>query len=463
MNKRNDRVINLKKVIGYLWKHFVPIIVITICGALGLGGLYYIKNKDTQNASLNTNIDLEEMYKSFSEEEKVNVSYAIYSYERLVDIENYISNCILMEVDPYNACRVSNQYSIELEGASGLDSEEKLTQKNNLLMMYSHYVNYGGLANDILEAGNLNFDISQEDIMEVIFMNYDSNLENSSSFIVGSYLGDIAPEFNEEILRCMESYSEEISKKVKHKITLNNTIEAHQRFDWIYNTQRTMYSERNSIVDRLNGALAELSGNTLTYYNEYIRLYESSSNTPSIEVENVPQQQANNTISMKSLLKYCILGCAVGFIGVCGLLVLMFMFSKNIVSEDDYVATMGMKYIRKVKLSDLEEDLAFAVAKINLICSKNNITKLAMLSSDYEKVANSIKDEMAKLLKKQNIDLIFVKDVMKDCDAMKKLFEIENCIVVEEIGVSRYNSVYDMVELCDENNINIIGVLDIAK
>ena len=26
---------------------------------------------------------LEEMYKSFSEEEKVNVSYAIYSYERL--------------------------------------------------------------------------------------------------------------------------------------------------------------------------------------------------------------------------------------------------------------------------------------------------------------------------------------------------------------------------------------------
>ena len=45
MNQQNDRVIKVKNVFAYIRKYIALVIVLALCGAVGLAGLCYLKNK----------------------------------------------------------------------------------------------------------------------------------------------------------------------------------------------------------------------------------------------------------------------------------------------------------------------------------------------------------------------------------------------------------------------------------
>ena len=261
----------------------------------------------------------------------------------------------------------------------------------------------------------------------------------------------------------MADYADEISDVAEHELILVDTNQTWVKTDWIYTQQRGIYTERISIAGRLNDALKALSGDTLAYYNAYIEIELTfSESKDDVETEQISDEQ-NVRVPFKKLLKYGILGGILGTLGACCLLLLMYMFAKTIVSDADYTLTMGLKYFGKVNKNDMESDLAFIVAKIKLACNKTGISKLALVSSHMDMMNEDIQESLIELLSKQNVELVCVKDILKDCDAMSRLFDLGGCVMIEKQGVSKYNSVYDIVDLCEENNINILGVVDVAK
>ena len=96
MNQQNDRVIKVKNVFAYIRKYIALVIVLALCGAVGLAGLCYLKNKREIDAEQSqTPVKLEDMYEEFSETEKADISYALYSYDRMAEMEQYLDEALL--------------------------------------------------------------------------------------------------------------------------------------------------------------------------------------------------------------------------------------------------------------------------------------------------------------------------------------------------------------------------------
>ena len=90
-----------------------------------------------------------------------------------------------------------------------------------------------------------------------------------------------------------------------------------------------------------------------------------------------------------------------------------------------------------------------------------NIT-LYGTSDDLEQTEQKIID-MEKKLEKQGIQLDVLAEIVTDSEAMSKLFAEGAAVMIEKKGVSLYQRVYDMVDLCMENEVSILGVIDTRK
>lgn len=458
MNQKTERVISIKELIKYILNKYIFVGICLLCGAIFLAGMYFLKNRGEDGSVESSTIKYEDMYEDFTDEEKAELQYALYTHERLVEIEKYIENSIYMQLDPYNLQQSTMVFNIELVGYENLDVEEKREMVNQLVSVYYRYVVNGGLVTDLVESGDMPENATSEMLYEVIFAGYDGELEYNGNFYVGTYASDILPGITESIQECISNYSTEMSKSIKHKVTLMDSFLATLKNDSIYNAQRNYYTERNSNIDRAEYAASTLTGDLLTYYNYEIAKQEGENVDESVTVTNA----SDSGISWKQMIKYGIVGGILGIVGACGLLLFMFMFSKTIVSDADYTLTMGLKYLVKVKSDSNDDDLKFAAVKIKAACKKAEIDKIALISSNKENLENKDK-QLSELLSKHNINVDILSAPMLDCDVMGKLFELGNCFIMEKTGVSKYSSVQDMVALCNENNINILGVVDIKK
>lgn len=117
----------------------------------------------------------------------------------------------------------------------------------------------------------------------------------------------------------------------------------------------------------------------------------------------------------------------------------------------------------KISKSDIDNSILFIAAKIKFACKKKNINKVSLLSSNLKNIEQDIQDKLQIAMKKMDIEVEIIGDVLQDIDAMCKLFDVGNCVLIEKTNVSNYNSVFDLVQLCQENEINNIGVIDIIK
>ena len=70
---------------------------------------------------------------------------------------------------------------------------------------------------------------------------------------------------------------------------------------------------------------------------------------------------------------------------------------------------------------------------------------------------------LSKKLKENGLKVESSTSFMSDYKEMGALLRIGNCVIVEKINSSLYSSVYDEVDLCKENSVNILGLVNIAK
>ena len=453
MREKNDRVISVKNVINYIQKHIVVVIIFMFIGAVGLLGLCFIKNTRVKFEEKKI-IDAKELYNSLSDEDKTNVSYALYSYESLNVLNEYIENALYMKLDPYNIQQTTYMYCIELTNVGDASVEEKQELENQLVADYTRYVHSAGFASDLASSGELPEGISSKNVDEVVFAGYDSSLDNTGRFYIGTYAADVMPEILTAMEKCIGDYSKYLNKYINHRLVLIDMHQVCVKNDNIYNTQRSYYVERKSINDKIDTILSVVSSDGVLYYNDVI----------DGDKETVKEGNSTDTgrsdVPLREMLKYGIVGGVLGIIGACGLLLIIFMFSKTILSETDYTYTMGLKYLGKIGLNTIDNDVAFVVIKIKAMCNKSNINKLAFISSVNDFLDGEC-EKIVELLKEQNIELERVKGVMKDCDAMDTLLKLGKCIMIEKTGKSQYNTVHDMVQFCEENDVNIMGVVDL--
>lgn len=455
MNQQNDRVIKVKQVFQYIRKYIVVVIICAICGVVGLAGLCYLKNKRAIKSEVaQTPVKLEALYEDFSDSERADISYALYSYERVASMEQYMRESVYMQIDPYHVNQSTYQVQIKLESEPET-VEERTELQNQILAAYSYYIRNGGLATAIVSDSKIKNKYTASEIKELIDVSYDSALSTNVGFCMYVYGTDLIPDIDELAYEALIAYTDTVKNVAKHKLVLINKASAVVRSDSIYNNQRYVYTERVTSNERLKNAISLLSGDTLTYYNESVK--EDSKTKEELVTE------SQTSVDRKKLVKYGIVGGMLGVAGALVLLMFCFMYSKYIVADTDYTLTMGIKLLGHISEADLKKQIGFVIAKILAVCKKKQITKVALISSDMSKISEDVQVHLTKILEKQGVELIVIPDVATDSNSMAELFAMGNAIMIEKTGVSLYQSVYDMKDLCMENEVSLLGVVDIQR
>ena len=343
--------------------------------------------------------------------------------------------------------------------------EERTEAQNQILSAYIAYIRNGGLADSVAESKELKGDYTAAQIKELLDVSYDSAMQTNGGLCLYVYGTNLVPGLDELAKETLIQYAGELKNVEKHTLVMTDTQTAVVRSDTIYNVQRTIYTERVNTKDRLKNAVDALSGNTLTYYNGIVEdekeqaLKEEKLEETGTTADAVPAPH----VDKKKLIKYGLVGGVLGAAGSIVILLLCFMYSKVIVADTDYTLTMGMKLLGNISESEMQEQLGFVVAKILAACKKKEITKLALISSDMRNISENMQEDLVKKLEKQGIQLDVLAEIVTDSEAMSKLFAEGAAVMIEKKGVSLYQRVYDMVDLCMENEVSILGVIDTRK
>ena len=138
----------------------------------------------------------------------------------------------------------------------------------------------------------------------------------------------------------------------------------------------------------------------------------------------------------------------------------MFMYSKKIIAVSDYSDTMGLKILGSV--TNANKDMDIIATKILASCNKQLLDEIIIISTNVDGTKESI-DLLSKKLKENGLKVESSTSFMSDYKEMGALLRIGNCVIVEKINSSLYSSVYDEVDLCKDNSVNILGLVNIAK
>ena len=126
----------------------------------------------------------------------------------------------------------------------------------------------------------------------------------------------------------------------------------------------------------------------------------------------------------------------------------------------DYTDTLKLRIIANVDSSMKELDVA--ATKITATCVKQNINEIALISVN-ESEAESYAKALAGKLKENGITAKLLVGFLSDYKVMGELFDAGHCAIIEKLGSSIYSKVGEEVDLCNENNVNIIGLINIDK
>lgn len=448
-----EGVISIKDLFAELVRKCTLIIICAVISAIALGGFKLMKNLQANNKS-------EEVIQELTEEQKEAAESYVAKVKEQESLDKYIAESILLEMNPYEVYRSELQFLITDEG----DTSNLSTIRG----AYADYLVFGRLASDIAEKYGEYDELALKDIIET-----DGNIREQDPAIRTVRVLILAKDKKqaEELSVCvkeqLESFSKEVSEKIEtHKWELVDENMFHflktdliGKKDYYVNLLQTVETEAEMLEDQLNAAqmsyVAELLGGDLENQDE------NSVGT-------------KDGIGIKSVLKYAILGGALGFAGCVVVIVAVYFFSSQIKQEKEteYVHDIrhlgnGSIYNRKCtdkitdsifykdKIVDFEINAEKIVNRIVDVCQEKAVLECAFIGMIDEK-ANKAVDILVEKLIEQKINAVAF-------DIEDKKVLPQNVILVESLRKTTEESVKSQIEFCDEHQLEVLGYITLSK
>lgn len=467
MNSMNERVFDKKSLFFYLLNRWKVILIFMLTGGIALAGLAYVKTS-LENRVIPEKEGISEVESRLTEEELAIVMDAVNDYMYFDEQNEYMKSNVLMMVDARKMQSKRIQYLVVLNNEVEYSREVKQEIINNILSSYALYVSSGQFAEEVSkEIGGI---VLPRDISLLAGISVNTAQEYGTNFSVYINTLDQINELDgleEAVLKSIDNFTSNTSEMIaSHSLCKVNEFEGILYYDSVYNRQQSLRNEIKNYRARIDTAKATFSADQMKYYNYLIGENEEMLNT---EKDTEPQASVKNFI----------LGMCLGLLGIMFVLFTKYMLSGVIVSSLDYntmfsIPFMGtifenitsLSAVQKLEYGEIpsdEEAMAFIALKIKRACDLLDIRQLAMLSSNYGNIPDKIMRDLQNLLKEEQIELIKVDKPLLNGTAMGRLFEIGNCIIIEKKGDSKIAGIRDIVELCNENDVHIVGVVDICE
>ena len=108
-------------------------------------------------------------------------------------------------------------------------------------------------------------------------------------------------------------------------------------------------------------------------------------------------------------------------------------------------------------LNDTEEQIEYLANSIFNKCNINGLTNVTLCNVDNNEI--EIKEKIKTSLEKNGIVCDIVKDIVWNSDALNKIINTKNTIIIGQTDVSLKKNLTDEVVICDKFGINVIGMI----
>lgn len=484
-----ERSVQIKKMICYVLKHWRSIIVFAVICGMSLMGIHYYQCYSNAVASANAAppASLADVKSSFSANELREIEY-VRTYQNIIDsADNYFTNSILMQIPYDKVVKVTLQYQV-------LTENENEISNGTLIAAYDNYVTSGEMSEDVAEK--LDDGTEPQYLTEILSVPtnevaastkgnaiiYNNSTVEEQVFTVSLIHYD--KEKASDIADIIKEVLQEYAKK------LSTTVEAHQL---VFQTEnigvQADYSLQTLQYDRVNGydsvsggylnKLENLSEQQVEVYNNWDHIDEETSDNAD---EVLPQDTGAVTITVRPSVRVFCLGTVAGaFLMIC-FWMLTFLCTKKVRGEADYdscnIYKLGeiqeehkrkrmftpidqcinkLTYDKERKYSD-DQIVKMIYSNIYLQCKKKDIDKLCVSGTiGLSFTSQAWYNELKKMLKEKDIELKEIENVACYADALLEASEVKNILVIEKENGSDFDSMAEEVEVCNKNDIHILG------
>lgn len=437
------REIGLYDLCVYILRKWKIIIVSTLIFTilLSLYGLY-CKNRD----SVSSELSISELTINMTNEEIQDVEDTadiIKDYKTAYEQQKtYNEESILQNLDAFaiNTCTltfyIDNNYEVIYP---------VVESSNNVLPITQTYVD---LFNDLELYNEVSSKFNQDKpslyYKELVSINSDD--KESGVFSVKIYGEDekFLVDYSEIIEKYLFSKSEELQKLYgQHVIELVSNSFSVENDSSVYNIQQENISKIASIYSTMNSLESSFSGDQYTYLKKLIH------------------EEKETTVNV---LKYVVIGFALGIIVPVFALILIYLFTDKIKNSRELAYSFGWFLLGELKYKDKnlsetnENALEVIVAQINALEFSND-DNLFIFSENN--VIQEHTDLVENILKTKLGINVFCHTNLDSGKAIEDLSKSKNAIVVCQNNKSRFSNVKNFVSGCNYNDVNIIGYISL--
>lgn len=474
-----DREINIMDIVARILLGWRVILVLMLVGGILMGGLSYAHSYRTQQAQLaeqlawqaQLNQNDEEYYrKNLTEVQLYNI-YTVLENERAADIQElYLQESVKMQIDALNVPRVELVYCVDAED---------LATACQIGQIYKDVIS-SGLGKWLAEGG----EISSSVMSELFEMGSDGGnvvaLNERSSFSIVIF--HASEEQCLELAEKAEKFVQDQSARLVRELGDYEVQLVSQNFSFVIDLplRERQQSVRNSILSLRFGCAKTKAG----FAEEEWQYYNYMTQDNETEVNSASDADGVMVVQPSIELIYVLLGMF-----IFAFLYVIYIFVIHVLNEkvqitDDINAIYGVHELgtipsanKKKKVMAFVDDwiyklfawnkrrfspekaIGLSAAAVNMAVQKEGLQEVYCVGCDMQNDALSIADMIENTLKKENISMKVLNDILYNQESMEQILSAKGAFLLEKAGGTLYDEIDRELKLLQRQDIKVLGVI----
>ena len=463
-NLDQERIVTVSDLLKEIVRRIGLVIILGIIVAALCCGYKYVK--DSKAAKAANSEDTTTSVK-LTDEEQTDVNNVISVQDNMKEQQEYLDNSVLMQINAYDESRVTLQYRI-------ITGDKQVSK--DLLSAYDNYVTNGSLAQDMISHG---VDMDLQYLTELLSFEKDSDKEDNSDSTVITDTPALTFEIrvihkNQKsceklaavIPECLSDFEQTLQESTgAHELNLvdQSYAEVVDQGLWTYKIDRV-----NSVVsmqERVDSLKEKLSADQVALVEKNLQKADKKDDTK------------KEVVKAHISKKYAVLGFGIGIILAILYIVISYIWRGTINNEKDVTYLYGVQLmgtlkgknkknallrlcdkLRGKKPVDFSVEEAIVCADVAGYCSKKQIQKLLLLSSE-EVTETAWIHTLVKKLKEAGVEAEVETDILSSAAAREKAAGYEVAVLIAQVRRSAYDTIEQELGFCELQNIQIAGAI----
>ncbi len=469
---QKERTVRFSDLLLGIFSHWKGIIVFVIIGALAGAGYSWMTSGNKSKSGENSGVTM-----TLDQSQKDTISLYVRYADLYDDQLDFIESDNLMQIDPANTFSCSTVYYLGCEEAEKVDG---IMQAYNIRLL--ELADIYGKPNTFTIKKNQNTLITDD--FNNIITSEGTNCV-ISAVVYGTSIQDCSTKMDEVDEYLFEKQKEIEDTFGKHTVTGFRGDISKAPATVIITRQKDAIDTLNNINSSMAGITKNLDADfnaVLQYCADNHREYQNAENIPDKISTNESSGEEGKKASKKVSPKMAGIGAVAGFVIAFIIFAIVYALRSTLVPEDNVEEMFGIPLFvsassagrkKKTGLDRLidrkrrrrlpkvapEGEADLAASNIRVCCKAGNISRVYATGCRVTEEEKAFLDKVAAELRTDNIELITGKPILVFPEALEESAEIGNIILVEGVGLSRYEEIASEIRKCNDNNIKILGMI----